>query len=327
VDNRVLTFVARRILYSIPVLLVASFLLFVFVRATFDPLPPNLLNSRDPHAKEEFKQAHGLNDPIVVQYGRWLGGALHGDLGSSDATHEDVSTALQRSMGRTIQLIFWGALISAIIAIGVGVYSAVRQYSIGDYMLTGLSYIGIAMPPFWFGLIAIEIFAFRAKGWFGTADPPLYSIGLHSSGDSGFNLDYVRHLALPVATLCVQIVASWSRYQRASMLDVLSADYVRTARAKGVPRRKVIFKHAMRNGLIPLVTVMALDIGALFGGLIITEKIFSINGMGSLFFNALLQGDVKMLEGWFLVVAVCIIAFNLLADVMYGLLDPRIRLA
>ena len=176
-------------------------------------------------------------------------------------------------------------------------------------------------------MIAIEIFAFRAKGWFGTADPPLYSIGLHSSGDSGFNLDYVRHLALPVATLCVQIVASWSRYQRASMLDVLSADYVRTARAKGVPRRKVIFKHAMRNGLIPLVTVMALDIGALFGGLIITEKIFSINGMGSLFFNALLQGDVKMLEGWFLVVAVCIIAFNLLADVMYGLLDPRIRLA
>jgi peptide/nickel transport system permease protein len=134
-------------------------------------------------------------------------------------------------------------------------------------------------------------------------------------------------LALPVATLCVQIVASWSRYQRASMLDVLSADYVRTARAKGVPRRKVIFKHAMRNGLIPLVTVMALDIGALFGGLIITEKIFSINGMGSLFFNALLQGDVKMLEGWFLVVAVCIIVFNLLADVIYGLLDPRIRLA
>jgi len=323
----VLTFVARRILYSIPVLLIASFLLFFFVRLTFDPLPPNLANSKDPHAKQEFLESHGLNDPIPVQYGRWLGGVVHGDLGASDQTHEDVLSAVERSMGRTIQLLFYGSLVSAILAIIVGVYSAVRQYSIGDYVLTGISYIGIAMPPFWFGLIAIEFFAFRLKGWLGTADPPLYSLGLHSGGESGFNLDYLRHLALPVATLCVQIVASWSRYQRASMLDVLGADYVRTARAKGLPRRTVIFKHAMRNGLIPLVTVMALDIGALFGGLIITEKIFSIPGMGSLFFNALLQGDAKMLEGWFLVVATCIILFNLLADVAYGLLDPRIRLA
>ena len=120
----------------------------------------------------------------------------------------------------------------------------------------------------------------------------------------GFNLDYARHLVLPVATLCVQIVASWSRFQRASMLDVLGADYVRTARAKGVPRRKVIFKHALRNALIPFVTVMALDFGALFGGLIITEKIFSIGGMGRLFYNALLVGDVYVLEAWMIVVAV-----------------------
>ncbi len=230
-------------------------------------------------------------------------------------------------MGNTTQLVFWGVLVSAVVAVSIGVYSALRQYSALDYTFTGLSFIGLALPPFWFGLIAIEFFAFRLKGWLGTADPPLYSLGLHSGGESGFNLDYLRHLALPVATLCVQIVASWSRYQRASMLDVLGADYVRTARAKGLPRRTVIFKHAMRNGLIPLVTVMALDIGALFGGLIITEKIFSIPGMGSLFFNALLQGDAKMLEGWFLVVATCIILFNLLADVAYGLLDPRIRLA
>jgi peptide/nickel transport system permease protein len=323
----VLVFVARRILYSIPVLLLASFLLFVFVRVAFDPLPPGLRNAHDPHAKQEFLESHGLNDPIVVQYGRWLRDAAHGDLGTSDETHEDVSVALDRAMGRTLPIIFWGVVVSAVLAIAIGVYSAVRQYSFGDHVLTGLSYVGIAMPPFWFGLIAIEIFVFRSRIWFGTTDPPLYSVGLHSIGETGFNLDYVRHLALPVATLCVQIVASWSRFERASMLDVLSADYVRTARAKGVPRHKVVFKHAMRSGLIPLVTVMALDIGALFGGLIVTEKIFSISGMGLLFYNSLLQGDAKMLEGWFLVVAVCIIVFNLLADVMYGVLDPRIRVS
>ena len=140
-------------------------------------------------------------------------------------------------------------------------------------------------------------------------------------------IDYARHLVLPVATLCVQIVASWSRFQRASMLDVLNADYVRTARAKGVPQRTVIMKHALETRCIPLITVMSLDIGALFGGLIITEQIFSIGGMGRLFYNALLAGDVNVLEAWMVVAAVFIIGFNLLADVMYGVLDPRIRLA
>jgi peptide/nickel transport system permease protein len=134
-------------------------------------------------------------------------------------------------------------------------------------------------------------------------------------------------LPLPIATLCVQIVASWSRYERASMLDALNADYVRTAKAKGLPRRKVVLKHALRNALIPFVTVVALDFGALFGGLIITESIFSIAGMGRLFFAALQQGDAYVLEAWMLVAAVIIIVFNLIADLLYGVLDPRIRLS
>ena len=131
---------------------------------------------------------------------------------------------------------------------------------------------------------------------------------------------------LPVLTLTVQIIAEWSRFQRASMLDVMSADYIRTARAKGVPRRKVVVKHALRNALIPLVTVMALDIGALFGGLIITEKIFSIPGMGRLFIDALPAGDAPVLVAWTIVTAIFVVLFNLLADVLYGVLDPRIRL-
>ncbi len=313
-----LTYVVRRILYSIPVVLIASFLLFAFVRSTFDPTA-RLRASRDPGVVQRERERLGLNDPIFVQYTTWLGNAVTGDLGESSRTNEEVTSMVRRAMGKTLQLIVWGALISAVIAVGIGVYSAVRQYSIPDYVFTGLSYLGIAMPPFWFGLIAISLLAVKFRVF--------YSLGLHSVGQEGFNLDYVRHLVLPVATLSVQIVASWSRFERASMLDVLGADYVRTARAKGVPQRTVIMKHALRNALIPLVTVMSLDIGALFGGLIITEAIFAISGMGRLFLDALIQGDVNVLEAWMVIVAVTIIGFNLLADVLYGVLDPRIRLS
>ena len=144
---------------------------------------------------------------------------------------------------------------------------------------------------------------------------------------SGLNLDYFRHLALPIATLTVQIIASWSRYQRASMLDVMGSDYIRTATAKGLPRRTVVLKHALRNSLIPLVTVMAIDIGALFGGLVVTEQIFGIPGMGRVFLGALENGDTNVMLPWVMVTATFIIGFNLLADVLYGVLDPRIRLS
>ncbi|MBV8949964.1 MAG: ABC transporter permease, partial [Actinobacteria bacterium] len=232
---------------------------------------------------------------------------------------------IRRSLWVTVQLMFWGVVISAAVAIAIGVYSAVRQYSVLDYGLTGMTFLALAMPPFWFGLIAIQFFSADVKTWFHLQDPLFYSIGLHKGGLSGFNLDYVRHLALPVITLTVQIVAGWSRYQRAAMLDVMSADYIRTARAKGVPRRRVIFKHGLRNALIPLVTVIALDVGVLFGGLIVTETIFSIPGMGRLFYDSLLGGDATVLVSWTVVTAVFVIAFNLLADVAYGWLDPRIR--
>ena len=313
-----LTFVLRRILYSIPVLLIASFLLFAFTRSTFDPTA-RLRASRDPAAVQRERDRLGLNDTLIVQYKNWLSGAVRGDFGESSRTREAVGSMIKRAMSNTLQLIGWGALFSALIAVSIGVYSAVRQYSVLDYTFTGLSYVGIAMPPFWFGLIAIQLLVVQFRIF--------YSVGLHSTGMSGFTLAYIRHLVLPVATLCVQIVASWSRFQRASMLDVLGADYVRTARAKGVAPRRVITKHAMRNALIPLVTVMSLDIGALFGGLIITEQIFSIGGMGRLFLQAVINGDVYVVEAWMIVAAIFIILFNLLADVMYGVLDPRIRLS
>lgn len=321
-----LAFVLRRLLVSIPVVLIASFVLFVFVRETFDPTA-RLRTVRDPAVLEREVERLGLNDPIHVQYGKWLGEFVQGDWGESARTREDVTEMTKRAFWNTLQLIFWGILVSAIVAVSIGVYSAVKQYSLPDYALTGFSYLAIAMPPFWFGLIAINVFVFKTQDWFGLDEPPLDFVGLHSPRQSGYDLDYLKHLVLPVMTLSVQIVGSWSRFQRSAMLDVMGADYIRTARAKGVPRRRVIFKHGVRNALIPLVTVMAVDIGLLFGGLIITETIFSVPGMGRMFIDALLQGDVAVLEAWMVVVAVFVIAFNLLADVLYGLLDPRIRVA
>jgi peptide/nickel transport system permease protein len=321
----VLAYIIRRILYSIPVMLVASFVLFVAVRLTFDP-STKLAFSRDPQAIARYKERFGLNQSVVTQYFHWLGNFLHGDWGISSRTNGSVYPMMTSAFSYTLQLIVWGVLIAALAAISIGVYSAVRQYSVGDYFLTGASYVGIAMPPFWFGLIAIQFFVFQLAAWFNLDYKLFYFVGLHSTGQSGINLDYFRHLFLPVLTLTVQIIASWSRFERAAMLDVLGSDYVRTARAKGVPRRKVIFKHAFRNALVPLVTVMAIDIALLFGGLIITESIFSIPGMGRLFILSLQTGDAYALMAWFVVVALFVIVFNLLADLLYAVLDPRIRL-
>ncbi|MBM3675210.1 MAG: ABC transporter permease [Actinobacteria bacterium] len=320
-----LTYVSRRLLYSVPVVIVASFLMFWMVRETYDPCA-RLRASRDAAAVSRCEERLRLDDPVVTQYGRWLGDAVRGDLGESSRTHEAVEEMIPRALWSSVQLIFWGVLISAVVAIALGVYSAVRQYSVLDYTFTGLSFLGLAMPPFWFGLLAIELLAVGPKRWFDLDQPLFYIVGLHSGDSSGFDLDYLRHLVLPVMTLTVQIVASWSRFQRAEMLDVMSADYVRTARAKGVPRRQVILRHGLRNALVPLLTVMALDIGALFGGVIVTETIFSIPGMGSLFVTSLSDGDAPVLAAWVLVTASLIVAFNLLADVLYSVLDPRVRL-
>jgi peptide/nickel transport system permease protein len=323
-----LTYIARRIVYSVPVLIVASFLSFWGLRVAFDPLAKYRNSKGGAQTLIEQRKRLGLNHPIYVQWWNWFTKAIRGNLGVSDRTNNPVMGEIIHRLGTTMHLIIWSTILSAVLAIGVGVYSAVKQYSIGDYVFTGVSYLGLAMPPFWFGLMLILLLTTFPVTQFHLKQPIFYSIGLHSTGESGiFNLDYFRHLALPVLTLTVQSIASWSRFERASMLDVLSADYVRTARAKGVPRRKVIFKHAFRNALIPLLTVMALDTAFLFGGLIITEQIFSIPGMGRYFLESLTAGDAPALTGWVVITALFIIAFNLLADVMYSVLDPRIRLS
>ncbi|MFI1380108.1 ABC transporter permease [Embleya sp. NPDC020886] len=320
-----LRYTLRRLAYSLPVMVIASFILFWAVRATFDPLA-KLRQSTDPGALHRQTELLGLDRSVPEQYLLWMKAFVTGDWGTSTRTGGAVLPMIGSALEVTLQLMFWGVLFAAVIALGIGIYSAARQYSAGDYVLTGLSYVGIAMPAFWLGLVLIQVLAVWPRQQFGLSEPPLYFVGLHSVGRTGINLDYFRHLALPVVTLTIGLVASWSRFSRTAMLDALASDYVRTARAKGVPRRRILFRHALRNALAPFVTVVALDAAALVGGLVVTEQIYAIPGMGRLFLSSILAGDVFVLIPWMLVVAVAVIVFNLLADVTYALLDPRVAL-
>jgi peptide/nickel transport system permease protein len=321
----VLSFAVRRLLYSIPVILVGSFILFWAVRSAFDPLV-KIRAIRDPEVIARETERLGLDQGIIVQYWRWLTGFLTGDWGTSSRTSGDVLPMIQSALTVTLQLLIWSLLFATIAAVLVGVWSALRQYSPSDYALTGLAYVGLAIPAFWFGLILIQFLAVWPQQLLGWSEPPFYFIGLSSVDEEGSLLDTARHMVLPILALTVGLVAVWSRFTRTSMLDALSSDYVRTARAKGVPQHRVVINHALRNAWGPLITVIAIDSALLIGGLLVTEQVFSIPGMGRLFLDSLLAGDVFVLMPWMLLVATAVILLNFLADIAHALLDPRVRL-
>jgi len=321
----VLSFAVRRLLYSIPVILVGSFILFWAVRSAFDPLV-KIRAIRDPEVIARETERLGLDQGIIVQYWRWLTGFLTGDWGTSSRTSGDVLPMIQSALTVTLQLLIWSLIFATIAAVLVGVWSALRQYSPSDYALTGLAYVGLAIPAFWFGLILIQFLAVWPQQVLGWSEPPFYFIGLSSVDEEGSLLDTARHMVLPVLALTVGLVAVWSRFTRTSMLDALSSDYVRTARAKGVPQHRVVINHALRNAWGPLITVIAIDSALLIGGLLVTEQVFSIPGMGRLFLDSLLAGDVFVLMPWMLLVATAVILLNFLADIAHALLDPRVRL-
>jgi peptide/nickel transport system permease protein len=280
--------------------------------------------SRDPQCEARAEKALGLDRSLPAQYVDFMGDFVQGDWGTSQRTDRSVAESIRTDLWSSAQLAFWGVLFSAGIAIAVGVYSARKPYSAGDYLFSGLAFAGIAMPTFWFGLITINYLTYELQNLLGTTEPIFYSI----PNPTGHGVvDYFRELALPVLVLSVQLIAGWSRYQRSAMLEELNSDYIRTARAKGLTRRQVVWKHGLRNSLSALVTIIAIDFGALFAGLIITERIFSRAGMGTLLLDAVNNGDTNVLIPWLLVTGAIIIAFNLLADLAYGLLDPRVRLS
>ena len=321
-----LTYILRRILYSIPVLVATSFLIFTFVSVSGDPLGRLRANTNITAERiHAIEHAKNLDRPVIVRYGYWARDAVTKQFGTTLFGNRKIWPDLKRVMGHTLQFILTAIIISVIVGIAIGVYSALRQYSVFDYTATTLSFVGFATPVFWLALMLQVLVVQIYLKW---NIRVFYTSGLSSvDPGSGFHwfLDRVQHLALPVIALCVLSVATYSRYMRASMLEVLNSDYVRTARAKGLLERRVVMKHAFRNALIPLVTVVAIDFGAIFAGAIVTETIFTLDGMGYYFINSLFASDPYPVMAWLMVVATMVILFNLIADILYGVFDPRIR--
>ena len=318
-----LRYAARRLLWSIPIILIASVLVFVAVKNTTDPGA-----LRGPGVRAEDQQRLeaqlGLNKSGFEQYTTWLGNFVQGDFGQSLKTRQEVWPDLKTAIWNTFQLGIVAFAFSIGLGVIIGTISAVRQYSLFDSASTGLSFFGLSIPPFFFGLILQIVLVLQFQKWFG--DTPFFTSRMNSPGQTGFGYDRLMHMVLPALTVAVQSVAVYSRYMRSSMLEILNSDYLRTARAKGVSERRVIIRHAMRNALIPLTTFAALDVGAILGGLIITERIFDWPGMGDYFLTSFSDGDYVKILFWIMLVVLAVIMFNLVADLMYGVLDPRIRL-
>src|SRR5438067_4901228 len=316
-------YAVRRLLWSIPVLLIASILVFVAVKASTDPAASLRRPGVTAADVQRFRQELHLNDSGIDQYKSWITNFLHGDLGRN-LRNKPVWPDLRDAIIVTLQLGFYAYVLTVVFGLTIGIISAVKQYSWFDSLATGVSFFGLSIPPFFFGLMLQIILVLKFKDWFGST--PFYTSGVNNSTETGLGFDRMIHLTLPAITVAVQGIAIYSRYMRASMLDVLSSDYLRTARAQGISERRVIVKHALRNALIPVVTVSAIDIGSIMGGLVITEQVFGVNGMGRYFLQSFSDGEYDNILPWMMIVVFSVIVFNLVADLLYGVLDPRIRL-
>jgi peptide/nickel transport system permease protein len=330
-------YIIRRLLQAIPLLLVTSIVIFALIQISpNNPLSafqnnPNI----SPADLERLENEYGLHDPLPVKYGKWLGQILQGNWGDSLVTHRPVLVEIGDRFPNTLYLSGIAFLLALVIAIPIGMISAIRQYSLFDHFVTTIAFMGQSIPIFWFGLILIIFFSVNFQNPLaGTAlfphpaPLPLFpSGGMTTLGDGAPEplVDRIWHLVLPVTMLAIFQLAQYVRYMRAGMLDVLKMDYIRTATAKGLRTRSVIFRHAFKNAAIPVVTIIALEFPGLFNGALFTETIFSWPGMGRLFFNSAQSGDYNVLMGILMISAALIIFFNLIADITYAFLDPRIH--
>ncbi|CAN5624105.1 ABC transporter permease [soil metagenome] len=320
-------YLLRRLIQSVPLLLGITILIFLLLQAT--PGGP-LAMSENPASSgrvtaetlSRLRARYGLDDPMYLQYLNWLKGTVQGDWGSSFNTGRPVLTMIAERLPTTLQLTGLSLLVTLLIALPIGIISAVKQYSWFDYLATSFSFFGISIPGFWMALMLVYVFAFQFD-WLpnaGLTDPR------HSYEGWDAIVDRAKHLIMPVAVLSLTSTASLTRYLRASMLDVISQDYIRTARSKGLKEQAVVIRHALRNGAVPMVTVLALEIPDLFIGAVIVESIFAIPGMGRLFIESANLRDYPVLMGILLIASALVIASNLIADLVYGWLDPRISL-
>jgi peptide/nickel transport system permease protein len=315
-------YVLRRLLIAIPSLLGISVVLFVVLAlAPGDPFSELATNPNvPPEVQAALRAKFGLDDPIHLRYLHWLNAMLHGDWGFSFVSRMNVDTLILQRLPATLSVIGSAQILALLIAIPVGVYAATKPYSLFDQIANTLAFVGFSLPTFFTGILFILIFSVTLD-WL----PFVYTTDIKGTGIH-WVLEMIRQAIMPVAVLGLFQAASMTRFVRSAMLDVIRLDYVTTARAKGLGQATVIVKHVMRNAMIPVVTLIALQMPAVFGGAIVTEQIFRIPGIGSLLISSILSNDTPVVMAVTFVFACLVVLFNLIADVLYGWLDPRISL-
>jgi peptide/nickel transport system permease protein len=314
-------YLLRRLLIAIPSLLGISVILFtVLALAPGDPFGELATNPAvPPEVREALRIKFGIDDPVAIRYFRWIAAMLHGDWGFSFASRIDVDTLILQRLPATLFVIGSAQLLALMIALPVGVFAATRPYSIFDQISSTLAFVGFSLPTFFTGLLFILVFSVQLD-WL-----PFVFRDIEATGWRWF-WEELKQSIMPICVLGLFQAASTTRYVRSAMLDVIRLDYVTTARAKGLGERAVIVKHVVRNALIPVVTLVALQMPAIFGGAIVTEQIFRIPGIGSLLISAILANDTPVIMAVTFVISCLVVLFNLIADVLYGWLDPRITL-
>lgn len=317
-------YILRRVLGIVPMVFLVSVVLFFTMRLVpGGPLAVYTRGNVDPAAVEVIREKLGLNEPLHVQYLDWLGPAIQGDLGYSFRTNRPVTDEIIARVPATLLLMGSTFAIVLVLSLLVGTYSALRQYSRLDVLLTTVSFGGAAMPVYWLGMLLLLLNGMIRNP--ATGQPYLPTGGMASPSRSFDPLDLVAHLVLPMICLGLGWVSWYSRYVRSSMLDVIHQDYIRTARSKGLRERSVVYKHALKNAALPLVTVIALDLPYLFAGALFTEIIFSWPGMGRFFYQSTVNRDYAIMMGIVVFIAMFVIIGNLIADLLYARLDPRVR--
>ncbi len=311
-------YIIKRILIAIPVLIGITIIDYIIMCLAGSPLEM-LQGPRISEAAVEAKAIQlGLDQPIYVQYFVWLGQLLHGNLGYSIKSYQSVSSMIGSHLGPTLLLMGVSLIVSLLIAIPAGIYSAVHQYEKGDYAVVTASFLGSSVPSFFLSLLLIYLFTVKL-GW-------LPSSGMTTLGTDSSAADIAKHMVMPVIVLAVSMAGSNIRYIRSAVLEILQQDYLRTARAKGIGRFRVINKHALRNALVPIVTVIGMEIPTLFGGAVIIEQVFSWPGLGLMTMSAITSRDYPVIMGVCLLSAVVVLVANLLTDILYALVDPTIQL-
>lgn len=311
-------YILKRLFIAVPVLVGITIIDYVIMCLAGSPLEMLQGPRVSETALEAKKIAMGLDQPIYVQYFIWLGQLIHGNFGYSIKSYQPVSSMILSNLGPTLLLMGVSMVVSLLISIPAGIYSAVKQYSKGDYAVVTASFLGSSIPGFFLSLLLIYLFNVKL-GW-------LPSGGMTTLGTEGGFSDVFRHLVMPVLVLSFGMSGSNIRYIRSSMLEILQQDYLITARAKGIGRKKVIWKHAFRNAFVPIITVIGMQIPTLFGGAVIIEQIFSWPGLGLLMMTAISNRDYPVIMGICLLSAVVVLAANLLTDILYALADPTIQL-